>query len=322
MFLKYAVVGVLAGFLSGLFGVGGGILIVPGLLLVAKMEQKNAHGTSLGATLPISAASLLTYWNHGNVNWAVALPLAIGAILGAIYGTKLLVTINKKTLAYSFFSLLFVSVTLAYFHAFVTDFPHYLEGEFGFWVNRLLEAQIGNVGTLGLLTFAGLTTLTIAYNFDFKLPERTPKYVVPEVGPDELVEENISEPVEFPLNNRFITDSICFNACRLSKRVSAKAILTMSFSGYTAYKIASQRPEAQIFVFTSNKDILTQMSLIWGVRGFYYDKTVSTDHTIADSKYLLKKEGLLKAGDMVINIASMPIEAEGSSNMLKLSNVE
>ena len=96
----------------------------------------------------------------------------------------------------------------------------------------------------------------------------------------------------------------------------------MSFSGYTAYKIASQRPEAQIFVFTSNKDILTQMSLIWGVRGFYYDKTVSTDHTIADSKYLLKKEGLLKAGDMVINIASMPIEAEGSSNMLKLSNVE
>ena len=85
MFLKYAAVGVLAGFLSGLFGVGGGILIVPGLLLVAKMEQKNAHGTSLGATLPISAASLLTYWNHGNVNWAVALPLAIGAILGAIY---------------------------------------------------------------------------------------------------------------------------------------------------------------------------------------------------------------------------------------------
>lgn len=129
---------------------------------------------------------------------------------------------------------------------------------------------------------------------------------------------------ELPEKNqeRFITDSICFNACRLSRRVNAKAILTMSFSGYTAYKIASQRPKSQIFVFTSNKDILTQMSLIWGVRGFYYDKTVSTDHTIADSKYLLKKEGLLNEGDMVINIASMPIEAEGSSNMLKLSNVE
>ena len=96
----------------------------------------------------------------------------------------------------------------------------------------------------------------------------------------------------------------------------------MSFSGYTAYKIASQRPNAEIFVFTSNKKILTQLSLIWGVRGFYYDKTVSTDHTIADIKYLLKKDGILNIGDLVINIASMPIEAHGNSNMLKLSYVE
>lgn len=123
-------------------------------------------------------------------------------------------------------------------------------------------------------------------------------------------------------HNRFITDSICFNACRLSRRVDAKAILTMSFSGYTAYKLASQRPKAEIFVFTSNRKILTQLSLIWGVRGYYYDKTVSTDHTIADIKYLLKKEGILKEGDLVINIASMPIEAHGNSNMLKLSYVE
>ena len=122
--------------------------------------------------------------------------------------------------------------------------------------------------------------------------------------------------------NRFITDSICFNACRLSRRVDADAILTMSFSGYTAYKIASQRPRAAIYVFTSNKQILTQLNLIWGVQGFYYDKTVSTDHTIADIKYLLKKQGVLKEGDLVINIASMPIEEHGKSNMLKLSHVE
>lgn len=123
-------------------------------------------------------------------------------------------------------------------------------------------------------------------------------------------------------HTRFITDSICFNACRLSRRVDAVAILTMSFSGYTAYKLASQRPKSDIFVFTSNRKILTQLSLIWGVRGFYYDKTVSTDHTIADIKYILKKEGILKEGDLVINIASMPIEAHGNSNMLKLSYVE
>ncbi len=129
---------------------------------------------------------------------------------------------------------------------------------------------------------------------------------------------------ELPEKNqsRFITDSICFNACRLSRRVEADAILTMSFSGYTAYKLASQRPNANIFVFTSNRQILTQLNLIWGVQGIYYDKTVSTDHTIADIKYLLKKQGLVKEGNLVINIASMPIEEHGKSNMLKLSYVE
>ncbi|MFK7785663.1 MAG: pyruvate kinase [Crocinitomicaceae bacterium] len=136
--------------------------------------------------------------------------------------------------------------------------------------------------------------------------------------------DEIYNKEELPEKNqaRFITDSICFNACRLSRRVEAQAILTMSFSGYTAYKIASQRPSAAIFVFTSNRQILTQLNLIWGVQGFYYDKTVSTDHTIADIKYLLKKQGVLNAGDLVINIASMPIEEHGNSNMLKLSYVE
>ncbi len=122
--------------------------------------------------------------------------------------------------------------------------------------------------------------------------------------------------------NRFITDSICFNACRLAQRVEADAIITMTFSGYTAYKIASQRPKAPIFIFTSNKQILTQINLIWGVRGFYYDKQVSTDHTIADIKYLLKKQGLLETGDLVINVASIPLEELGNSNMLKLSYVD
>jgi pyruvate kinase len=123
-------------------------------------------------------------------------------------------------------------------------------------------------------------------------------------------------------HNRFITDSICFNACRLSQRVEADAIITMSFSGYTAYKIASQRPKAPIFVFTSNRQILTQLNLVWGVRAYYYDKRVSTDHTIADIKYLLKKEGMLQEGNIVINVSSIPLEELGNSNMLKLSYVD
>lgn len=129
---------------------------------------------------------------------------------------------------------------------------------------------------------------------------------------------------EMPVKNqdRFISDSICFNAARLSKQVGAKAIVTMSFSGYTAYKIASQRPKCPIFVFTSNPKILTQLNLVWGVRVLYYDKMVSTDHTIADIKYILKEEGFLNVDDLVINLASMPIEDKGKSNMLKLSYVE
>lgn len=129
---------------------------------------------------------------------------------------------------------------------------------------------------------------------------------------------------ELPEKNqdRFITDSICFNAVRLAQRTETDAIITMSFSGYTAYKIASQRPTAPVYVFTSNRNILTQLNLVWGVQAFFYDKTVSTDHTIADIKYIMKKQGLLKLGDLVINITSIPLEESGKSNMLKLSYVE
>jgi pyruvate kinase len=136
--------------------------------------------------------------------------------------------------------------------------------------------------------------------------------------------EGIYNKEELPEKNqeRFITDSICFNAVRLAQRTETDAIITMSFSGYTAYKIASQRPKAPVYVFTSNRDILTQLNLIWGVHAFFYDKTVSTDHTIADIKYIMKKQGLLKLGDLVINVASIPLEESGKSNMLKLSYVE
>jgi pyruvate kinase len=136
--------------------------------------------------------------------------------------------------------------------------------------------------------------------------------------------EGIYNKEEIPEKNqnRFISDSICFNACRLSQRVEAKGIVTMTFSGYTAYKISSQRPKAPIYVFTGNKQILSQLNLVWGVHCFYYDKMVSTDHTIADIKYLLKKSGFVQEGDLVINIASMPIEEQGNSNMIKLSYVE
>ena len=97
-FSHAVIVGLAAGLLGGLFGVGGGLIIVPGLVSLAGMDRRLAHGTSLAATLPIAAASLITYVSHGNVDWPVALFLAIGAIVGAIVGTTLLHIIPKNVL--------------------------------------------------------------------------------------------------------------------------------------------------------------------------------------------------------------------------------
>ena len=102
-------VGVAAGFLSGLFGVGGGILIVPGLVLVAKMDQRIAHGTSLAAVLPISASSLVSYWSHDHVDWRVGACLAVGALAGAVLGTRLLNVLPHRALAIGFAGLLVVT---------------------------------------------------------------------------------------------------------------------------------------------------------------------------------------------------------------------
>jgi uncharacterized protein len=101
-FRDAAIVGLAAGLLGGLFGVGGGLIVVPGLVGLAKMDRRLAHGTSLAATLPIAAASLITYLSHGNVDWVVALFLAIGSILGAIVGTHLLQIIPKNVLVIVF----------------------------------------------------------------------------------------------------------------------------------------------------------------------------------------------------------------------------
>ena len=124
-----------------------------------------------------------------------------------------------------------------------------------------------------------------------------------------------------PDDDRFITDSICYNACRLARRTKASAIVTMTYSGYTALHVSSQRPKAHIFMFTSNRQILSQMSLVWGVEAIYYSKMVSTDHTIADIKYILFKDGKVKDKDFVVHMASMPIKDAGMTNMLKLSRV-
>lgn len=119
----------------------------------------------------------------------------------------------------------------------------------------------------------------------------------------------------------YITDSICFNACSLAHHAGANAIISMTNSGYTAFKLSSHRPKAPIFIFTDNLSLLTALNLVWGVRGYYYDKYESTDHTIDDLKDIIKSKGLLKNDDLVINIASMPMKEKGRTNMMKLSYI-
>jgi len=129
------------------------------------------------------------------------------------------------------------------------------------------------------------------------------------------------EVIPVKKNKRFINDSICFNACKLAGRVEASVITTMTNSGYTAYRISSMRPKAHIFAFTSNRNIINSLSLLWGVRCLFYDKVISTDHTIEDVQYILKKQGFVCAGDLVVHTASMPIHEMGTTNSLKLSEI-
>jgi len=121
--------------------------------------------------------------------------------------------------------------------------------------------------------------------------------------------------------NRFITDNVIYSACILAKQVNAKAIISMTHSGYSAIKLSSHRPMASVLIFTNNHSILSKLSLVWGVTGFYYDSFESTDKTIDDIKNKLKREGHLLENDVVINLASIPIEAKGKINMVKLSQI-
>jgi pyruvate kinase len=122
-------------------------------------------------------------------------------------------------------------------------------------------------------------------------------------------------------NERFITDSICYNAAKIADQIAAKAILTLTFSGYTAFKISAHRPKTNILVFTANRAILNTLSLIWGVQGFYYDSLVSTDNTFKDLSEIIKSKGLASTGDSVIKIASMPITEQGMTNTLKIETL-
>ncbi|WP_294736664.1 pyruvate kinase [uncultured Flavobacterium sp.] len=121
---------------------------------------------------------------------------------------------------------------------------------------------------------------------------------------------------------RFITKSICYHAAQMANDIKANAICTLTNSGYTAFQISAWRPKAHVLVFTSNRTILTQMSLLWGVNAFYYDEFRSTDETVEDVNAIAKAKGYVEKGDMLINLAAMPVIDKGMVNTLRVSEIE
>jgi pyruvate kinase len=120
----------------------------------------------------------------------------------------------------------------------------------------------------------------------------------------------------------FASDEICFTAVRISDHLKARAIVAMTKSGFTGFKVASYRPEANIFIFTDNKTLLLALSLVWGVRGYFYDRFETTDQTFEDVLEILKRDDLVKERDYVINCASMPIHKKQRTNTIKVSVVD
>ncbi|EAQ42684.1 pyruvate kinase [Polaribacter sp. MED152] len=134
----------------------------------------------------------------------------------------------------------------------------------------------------------------------------------------------IKVPHEAPhiRTNRFVTKSICYHAALMANDTNAAAICTLTNSGYTAFQISAWRPRTHVLAFSTDRRILGKLNLLWGVRAYYYNKNFSTDDTVEDVNRIAKDKGFVKAGDLIINLASMPAEAKGMVNTLRVSEVE
>ncbi|MGN6214890.1 pyruvate kinase [Parafilimonas sp.] len=120
----------------------------------------------------------------------------------------------------------------------------------------------------------------------------------------------------------FLSDAICYNACKIAKDANADALIGMTQSGYTAFTLSSYRPKSPLYIFTKVKSLVNQLSLSWGVRAFYYDEEISLDDIIFDQINILKERGFIKTDDVVINTGSTPINLHLPTNVLKITKIE
>lgn len=156
-----------------------------------------------------------------------------------------------------------------------------------------------------------------------KYPElvvKTMRKITDEVEKEETVYHKNLIPM--PHSPTFLSDALCYNACKISDDVDAKALIGMTRSGYTAFMLSSFRPKSNIYIFSDRKSVLNRLSLCWGVQSYYYDKFVGTDETIKDVQEILTEKGMLNSGDICINTGTMPLNEQGLANMLKITKIQ
>lgn len=132
-------------------------------------------------------------------------------------------------------------------------------------------------------------------------------------------EEDLKPQVKSP---SFLSDAICYNACKIAQDVDADALIGMTQSGYTAFILSSYRPKSPLYIFTKQRSLVNQLSLSWGVRAFYYDEEESLDDIVFDQINILKERGFIKSGDTVINTGSTPVHLHLPTNVVKISKVD
>jgi pyruvate kinase len=125
-----------------------------------------------------------------------------------------------------------------------------------------------------------------------------------------------------PHSPSYLSDAICYSACKLGNDAQADAIIGMTQSGYTAFMLSSYRPKSPLYIFSKEKSLISQLSLSWGVRAFYYAEEVTLDDIISDQIKILKERGFINSGDVVINTGSTPIEAHLPTNIIKITKID
>jgi len=144
--------------------------------------------------------------------------------------------------------------------------------------------------------------------------------IVREAEKDYSIAEH--RPVPSPKASTFASDVVCFNAAKTGEDLGAKAIIGMTLSGYTAFKISSYRPKVKIYIFSERPYMLATLNLVWGVKCYYYDKFTTTNETINDVISILADNKHLLSGDIAINTGTMPLEERGMTNYLKVTYVQ